>query len=225
MKKRRSRLDPPGAALVVSRDISCLVLPIFRPISGVVYSMPVCYAENESSHKTPLKSLKRKVFILNQTNEALAIWDALRPMIQQEINKQTDSCVRAKKMLVTYPPDGVQIGVAEPFGETFFIPYSSSLASAKTGDAVWVWWFFGNASTMIALSTGVGQLSNPYAVVPQAPRFYVNNHNMLVMSYPNEGFSSDALSIVDGELLLNDPGDFADGDYALDENMNLVLTY
>lgn len=128
-------------------------------------------------------------------------------------------------MIVTYPPDGTQIGVAEPFGETFFIPYSSSLSDAKNGDAVWVWWFFGNASTMIALSTGVGQLANPYAVFSEAARFSVDRNNNLVMSYPNTGFPSDSFAIVDGALVMNDPGDFDASAYSLDENMNLVLTY
>lgn len=95
---------------------------------------------------------------MNKTNEALAVWNALSPMIKQEIKKQTASCVRAKKARVTVPPDGTKMGVAEPFGETFFVPYSSTLANAQKGDAVWVWWFYGNASTMIALSTGTGQI-------------------------------------------------------------------
>lgn len=95
---------------------------------------------------------------MNKTNEALAIWEALRPMVRQEIASHTKSCVRAKKMMVTVPPDGTQIGVAEPFGDTIYVPYSSALSGAVAGDAVWVWWFFDNASTMIAMSTGAGQI-------------------------------------------------------------------
>ena len=93
------------------------------------------------------------------TNEALKIWKALQPMVQQEIKAQTRSCVRAKKMVVTEAPANNVMGVQEPFGPTIHVPYSSSLASVQAGDAVWVWWFYGNASTMIAMTRGDGQLA------------------------------------------------------------------
>ena len=96
---------------------------------------------------------------MDHTSEAQRIWRNLKPMIDEEIKKQTASCIRAKKMAVTSAPNGTTIGVAEPFGNSIQIPYSSSLSGVSTGDAVWVWWFYGNASTMIAMTTGEGQLS------------------------------------------------------------------
>ena len=95
---------------------------------------------------------------MDHTTEAQKIWKALQPMVSAEIKKQTASCIRAKKMSVTVPPDGTTVGVAEPFGETIQIPYSSSLSTLAKGDTVWVWWYYNNASTMIAVTTGSGQL-------------------------------------------------------------------
>lgn len=80
-------------------------------------------------------------------------------LVQQEIKEQTKSCVRAKKMLVTEPPANNLLGVQEPFGATIHVPYNSALAGVQTGEAVWVWWFYGNASTMIAMTRGDGQLA------------------------------------------------------------------
>lgn len=91
------------------------------------------------------------------TNEALKIWSALRPMIDAEIDQKTRSCVRTKKMLVKTAPNGSTIGVAEPFDTSVIqIPYSSAVADANVGDAVWVQWYFNNASTMLAISYGDG---------------------------------------------------------------------
>ena len=91
------------------------------------------------------------------TREAQKIWKALQPMVEREVHRQTNSCVRAKKMMVVTPPDGKLVGVAEPYGQTVFVPYSSALTLVP-GDAVWVYWYFGNASTMIVIAKGDGQL-------------------------------------------------------------------
>lgn len=98
---------------------------------------------------------------MSDTAEALKVWDALKPMIDKEIERRTRSCVRAKKMVVTTEPDGSVIGVAEPFGDEMLIPYSSLLSGAKMDDSVWVVYFFNNASTMIAMTTGNGQFRFP----------------------------------------------------------------
>lgn len=90
------------------------------------------------------------------TREAQKIWKALQPMVEREVHRQTNSCVRAKKMMVVTPPDGKLVGVAEPYGQTVFVPYSSALTLVP-GDAVWVYWYFGNASTMIVIAKGDGQ--------------------------------------------------------------------
>lgn len=95
------------------------------------------------------------------TDEALKIWNALKPMIDRQIEAKTRSCVRAKKMTVSTPPDGSLIGVTAPYQDEIMVPYSSALSDAQAGDAVWVWWFFNNASTMIALTFGDGQPQTP----------------------------------------------------------------
>lgn len=102
---------------------------------------------------------------MNDTNEALKIWNALKPMVTKEIERLTRSCVRARKMQVKVPPNGSTIGVAEPYGETIQIPYSFALSEAREGDAVWVWEYFSNASTMIALAYGNGQLNDFYSQI------------------------------------------------------------
>ena len=94
---------------------------------------------------------------MDDTNEALKIWGALKPMIDAEIAEKTTSCVRSKKMNVVSAPSGTTIGVCEPFDtKIYHIPYVSSLAKASVGDTVWVKWYFNNASTMIATSYGDG---------------------------------------------------------------------
>lgn len=96
---------------------------------------------------------------MDDTNEALKIWDALKPMVDREIKEKTASCIRSKKMTVTSAPNGTTIGVCEPFDTvTYRIPYSSAVSGAKVGDAVWVQWYFDNASTMIAMSFGDGDI-------------------------------------------------------------------
>lgn len=92
----------------------------------------------------------------DDTSEALKIWEAIRPMIDTEIAEKTRSCVRTRKMVCTTAPNGSVIGVAEPFGNEVKIPYSSSVSNANVGDAVWVQWYYDNASTMLAISFGDG---------------------------------------------------------------------
>ena len=93
---------------------------------------------------------------MSDTSEAMKIWEALRPMIDKEIETQTKSCVRAKKMVVDVPPDGRTVGVSEPYGQTFYIPYNSGLAGSVAGMPLWVYWYFNDASTMIAFTNGDG---------------------------------------------------------------------
>lgn len=97
---------------------------------------------------------------MSATEEALKIWNALKPMVNRQIEDKTRSCVRAKKMSVTTAPSGGLVGVTEPFCDEIFVPYSSALSDLKVGDAVWVWYFFNNASTMIVLSRGNGQIED-----------------------------------------------------------------
>ena len=101
---------------------------------------------------------------MSNVNEALKIWDALKPMIDKEIEAKTRSCVRAKKMVVKTAPNGSTIGVIEPFDTSpLNIPYSSAVKDAQVGEAVWVQWFFGNSSTMMAIAYGDGDM--PYETI------------------------------------------------------------
>jgi hypothetical protein len=96
---------------------------------------------------------------MSATEEALKIWKALKPMVNRQIEDKTRSSVRAKKMAVTTPPVNGVVGVTETFCPEIFVPCSASLSDLRVGDAVWVWYFFNNASTMIVLSRGNGQFS------------------------------------------------------------------
>ena len=63
---------------------------------------------------------------MSSTDEALKIWNALRPMIDREIEAKTRSCVRAKKMVVTANPNLPEEAEEEPEEEN---PESSPLLS------------------------------------------------------------------------------------------------
>ena len=120
---------------------------------------------------------------MSDVNEALKIWDALKPMIDKEIEAKTRSCVRAKKMVVKTPPNGSTIGVIEPYeANAINIPYSSAVKDAEAGEAVWVQWFFGNASTMMAIAYGDGDM--PYALATE--------NFVRVLDLPTNGYTSDS---------------------------------
>lgn len=55
---------------------------------------------------------------MSATDEALKIWDALKPMVVRQIEAQTRSCVRAKKMTVTVPPSESASDVEEVINES-----------------------------------------------------------------------------------------------------------
>lgn len=136
-----------------------------KPFSRVLrsFTFPLCVGYT-AVEKPPCKRQKpsnkgRKEVnhgMADDTSEALKIWEALRPMIDTEIAEKTRSCVRTRKMVCTTAPNGSVIGVAEPFGNEVKIPYSSSVSNAQVGDAVWVQWYYDNASTMLAISFGDG---------------------------------------------------------------------
>ena len=96
---------------------------------------------------------------MSNSEEALKIWKALKPMVDRQIEEKTRSCIRAKKMVVTTAPDGSVIGVAEPYGEEILIPYSSALSGVEVGDAVWVWMYYSSSTNAIAMANGEGQIS------------------------------------------------------------------
>ena len=121
------------------------------------------------------------------TREAQKIWNALRVMVDKEIDKRTASCVRSRKMTVMAAPNGSTIGVAEPFGETVYIPYSSTLANAKVGDSVWVDWKFNNASTMVAMATGEGQIVPDYMEINESNRNLLEARKFIQSGLTSEG--------------------------------------
>ena len=95
------------------------------------------------------------------TGEALKIWQALRPMVDKEISEQTESCVRAKKMIVKQPPSrdregAVSLGAFEPYGEENILPAGDEIENAIPGSPVWVYWYLNNASTMHVALNGDG---------------------------------------------------------------------
>jgi hypothetical protein len=82
-------------------------------------------------------------------------------MVDKEIAEQTESCVRAKKMIVkqatVHNDDGsVSLGVAEPYNDKVMIPSGDELANVNPGSPVWVYWYFNNASTMHVALNGDG---------------------------------------------------------------------
>lgn len=121
------------------------------------------------------------------TREAQKIWNALRVMVDQEIDQRTASCVRSRKMTVMSAPNGSTVGVAEPFGQTVNIPYSSALANVKVGDTVWVDWKFDNASTMVAMATGDGQIVPDYFDYNDANRNLLEARKFIQTSLSNQG--------------------------------------
>lgn len=97
------------------------------------------------------------------TNEALKIWQALRPMIVKEIGERTASCVRAKKMIVTRAnkqgEDGeVTIKAREPYGDEIEIPSDSRYDGVIPGSPIWVQYYFNDASTMHVARNGDGTI-------------------------------------------------------------------
>lgn len=164
---------------------------------------------------------------MDQTTEALKIWQALKPMIDSEIKQQTKSCIRAKKMRVMTAPNGFTVGVAEPYGEVFNVPYSTAISNVNVGESVWVWWFYGNASTMIALAYGDGQIVDPYAITNDLPQFHVDlTTGNLLFEYPSSIYSESSFAIdANGNLLVLDGGNYQPSDYSINENQILQLNY
>ena len=77
------------------------------------------------------------------SKEAQAILAELRPFIAREVAELTKDCSRRKKMTVTVAPSGGVIGVAEAYGNTIMIPYTSSASGAGVGSYVWCEYAYG----------------------------------------------------------------------------------
>lgn len=108
--------------------------------------------------------------------EALVIWDALKPMIDQEISSKTQGVVQRRKAKVTTAPSMVTntIGVTEAFGDEIFIPFVSNLASAVVGDFVWIEFMYGASNSFASMfasadtkdQTVAGNLTVNGAIIP-----------------------------------------------------------
>lgn len=93
----------------------------------------------------------------NPQAEALAIWNQLAPKIREEIKRQTNDCLRQKKLTVVSAPNGTTLGVMQPNDTTIFnIPYVSTLSTVSVGQVVMVQSFCG-LSNAIAVSLGDGR--------------------------------------------------------------------
>lgn len=101
---------------------------------------------------------------LNQ--EALAVWDALKPMIDQEITNKTQGMVQRRKAKVTTAPSLVTntIGVTEAFGRSeMFLPFVSNIISANVGDFVWVEWMYGATNAFVSSFASVDKKNKTVA--------------------------------------------------------------
>lgn len=100
-----------------------------------------------------MKRSRRK----NNQAEALAIWNQLAPKIRDEIKRQTNDCIRQKKVTVVTAPNGLTLGVMQPNDPTILeVPYVSSLSNVPVGQVVMIQSFYG-LSNAIAVSLGDGQ--------------------------------------------------------------------
>lgn len=84
--------------------------------------------------------------------EALDVWGALKPMIDQEISSRTQGMVQRRKAKVTTAPSLATntIGVTEAFGQEIFLPFVSNMISAKVGDFVWIEWMYGATNAFVS---------------------------------------------------------------------------
>ena len=85
--------------------------------------------------------------------QSLAIWNNLKPMIDEEIKSQTKGMVQRRKAKVTTAPSlsTGTIGVTEPFGTEYFIPFNTNLTTASVGDFVWVEFMYGATNAFASM--------------------------------------------------------------------------
>lgn len=89
--------------------------------------------------------------------QALDMWNAMKPMIDKEIENKTRSMVQRRKAKVTTAPNGSVIGVTEAFGPEMSIPYISSMSSAQVGDVVWVEFMYGATNSFVSMYANPAQ--------------------------------------------------------------------
>lgn len=109
--------------------------------------------------------------------DALAVWDALKPKIEQLIDEKTHSAVRRKKMNITsINTTNRTVTVYEGVNSSrnITVPYrpGSGVDQLDTGNSVLVEWISDDISTAVAVAQGQGWASAmgtmPGAVLPGA---------------------------------------------------------
>lgn len=85
--------------------------------------------------------------------QALEMWNAMKPMVDREIDQQTKGAVQRRKAKVTTAPSlsTGKMGVTEPFGDQYFIPFTTNLSTAKVGDVVWVEYMYGATNAFASM--------------------------------------------------------------------------
>ena len=58
-------------------------------------------------------------------SEAKAFWDPISGKVKEQINEQMGNALQVQRYDVTTDPDGIVMGVTQPFGSNeIFLPYS-----------------------------------------------------------------------------------------------------
>lgn len=93
----------------------------------------------------------------NLNKDALDIWNALRPMIDKEIERRTMGMVQRRKAKVTTAPSSITktIGVKEPFSTEMQVPFLPGVATAQVGDVVWVEYMFGASNAFVSMFANI----------------------------------------------------------------------
>lgn len=89
--------------------------------------------------------------------QSLEIWNAMKPMIDREIEALTRSMVQRRKAKVTTAPSSVtkKIGVTEPFCNEMTVPFLPGVANATVGDVVWVEFMYGASNAFVSMYANI----------------------------------------------------------------------
>ncbi|MBO5969222.1 MAG: hypothetical protein J6S14_12075 [Clostridia bacterium] len=95
----------------------------------------------------------------DMNKQALEMWGAMKPMIDKEIEAKTQGVVQRRKAKVTTAPSLItnKIGVTEPFGDEYFVPFNTNIMSAQVGDVVWVEWMYGATNAFASMFAGADE--------------------------------------------------------------------
>ena len=93
-------------------------------------------------------------------NVSLKIWDALRPMVDKEIENRTRNCARMETGVITtaYNSATKTVGVTKSFSREIQLPVYSNLDTGKltVGTSVWVLVPYSSWSNAIVFMGGNG---------------------------------------------------------------------